>query len=66
MCFFAAGAVDVVVAFACSQEVSELISAGAAVDVDVAFACSQKVSELVSLLQVLLLMLLWHLPALRM
>jgi hypothetical protein len=32
----------------------------------VAFACPQGVSEPVSWLQVLLLMVLWHLPALRM
>jgi len=31
----------------------------------VAFACSQKVSEPVSWLQVLLLMVLWHVPAVR-
>jgi len=31
----------------------------------VAFTCSQGVSEPVSWLQVLLLMVLWHLPALR-
>jgi hypothetical protein len=39
--------------------------AGAVADGIVAFACSQFVSEHVSWLQVLLLMVLWHLPALR-
>jgi len=39
--------------------------AGPLADGLVAFACSQFVSEPVSLLQVLLLMVLWHLPALR-
>jgi len=39
--------------------------AGALADGLVAFACSQHVSEPVSWLQVLLLMILWHLPALR-
>jgi len=39
--------------------------AGLLADGLVAFACSQPVGEPVSWLQVLLLMVLWHLPALR-
>jgi hypothetical protein len=38
---------------------------GSLADALVAFACFQYVSELVSWLQVLLLMVLWHLPAFR-
>jgi len=38
--------------------------AGPLADSLVAFACSQFVSEPVAWLQVLLLMVLWHLPAL--
>jgi hypothetical protein len=65
----AAGAVaDGLVAFACSQYVSEPVSCLQVLllMVLVAFACSQYVSEPVSCLQVLLLMVLWHLPALSM
>ena len=40
------------------------MAAGPLADGLVAFACSQEVSEPVSWLQVLLLMVLWHLPAL--
>jgi hypothetical protein len=40
------------------------MAAGAVADGLVAFAYSQGVSEPVSWLQVLLLMVLWHLPAL--
>jgi hypothetical protein len=63
-----AGAVaDGLVAFACSQYVSEPVSWLQVLLLMglVAFACSQEVSEPVSWLQVLLLMVLWHLPALR-
>jgi len=41
------------------------MTAGPLADGFVAFSCSQTVSEPVSPLQVLLLMVLWHLPALR-
>jgi hypothetical protein len=41
------------------------MTAGPLADVLVAFACSQGVSEPVSWLEVLLLMILWHLPAFR-
>jgi len=40
------------------------MAAGPLADSFVAFACSQEVSEPVSWLQVLLLMVLWHLPTL--
>jgi hypothetical protein len=40
------------------------MAAGSLADGLVAFACSQDVSEPVSWLRVLLLMVLWHLPAL--
>jgi hypothetical protein len=40
--------------------------AGLLADGLVAFACSQEVSEPVSWLQVMWLMVLWHLPALSM
>jgi hypothetical protein len=42
------------------------MAAGALADCFVAFACSQEVSELVSWLQVLLLIVSWHLSALSM
>jgi len=41
------------------------MAAGPVTDGLVAFACSQDVSEPVPQLQVLLLMVLWHLPAHR-
>jgi len=41
------------------------MAAGAVADGLVAFACSQQVSEPVSWLQILLLMVLWHVPAFR-
>jgi hypothetical protein len=42
------------------------MAAGPLADGLAAFACSQQVSEPVSWLKVLLLMLLWHLPAFSM
>jgi len=58
---------DGLVAFACSQEVSEHVSwLQLLTNGLVAFACSQRVSEVVLWLQILLLMVLWHLPPLRM
>jgi hypothetical protein len=41
------------------------MAAGAVADGLMAFACSQGVSESVSWLQVLWLMVFWHLPAFR-
>jgi len=41
------------------------MAAGCLADCLVKFACSQHVSEPVSMWQVLVLMVLWHFPALR-